>query len=88
MDRDGERLIMLESKFEATLWATRFIVILAVIFDNRTTLGLVRLKVKQASAQLEAIFKKIFQKLEKTYGKSIDEGFAEEAESELDNLFK
>jgi len=63
-------------------------VILAVIFDNRTTLGLVRLRVKQASAQLEAIFKKIFQKVEKTYGKTIDDGFVEEAESELDNLFK
>ena len=63
-------------------------VILAVIFDNRTTLGLVRLKVRQTSAQLEAIFKKIFQKIEKTYGKTIDEGFIEEAESELDNLFK
>ena len=65
-------------------------VILAVIFDNRTNLGLVRVRVKQAASELEAIFKRIYEKLESELGSplKLDEGFIEEAESELDNLFK
>ncbi len=68
-------------------------VMLAVIFDQRTTLGLVRVRTKQTVAELEKLFQNIFAKLEgapagqpqeSTFGTD----FASEAESELDNLFK
>src|SRR3972149_2973060 len=45
-------------------------VILVVIFDERSSLGLVRLRVKKASKELNDIFDRIMQKVEteKTYG--------------------
>ncbi|HBE73493.1 MAG TPA: dynein regulation protein LC7 [candidate division Zixibacteria bacterium] len=68
-------------------------VMLAVIFDQRTTLGLVRVRVKQTVAELEKLFQNIFSKLEGgPSGQAADSAFgsdfASEAESELDNLFK
>jgi predicted regulator of Ras-like GTPase activity (Roadblock/LC7/MglB family) len=64
-------------------------VILAVIFDQRTTLGLVRVKAKNTAAELEKIFTEIFSKLEKETGvtKEIDSDFTKAAEEELDKLF-
>ena len=64
-------------------------VILAVIFDQRTTLGLVRVKAKNTAAELEKIFSEIFDKLEKETGpsKEIDADFTKAAEEELDKLF-
>ena len=64
-------------------------VILAVIFDQRTTLGLVRVKTKNTAAELEKIFTEIFNKLEKESGPSegIDTDFTKAAEEELDKLF-
>ena len=69
-------------------------VMLAVVFDQRTTLGLVRVRVKQTVAELIKLFQAIFNKLEGDHaggGHSVSPlgaDFASEAESELDNLFK
>jgi predicted regulator of Ras-like GTPase activity (Roadblock/LC7/MglB family) len=68
-------------------------VMLAVVFDQRTTLGLVRVRVKQTVAELIRIFQAIFSKLETGGGggqpqSPLGADFASEAESELDNLFK
>ena len=64
-------------------------VIMVVVFDNKTTLGLVRLRVSKAVEELSAIFSKIFEKVrEGVGGEELDPGFASVAESEIDNLFK
>ncbi len=64
-------------------------VILVVLFDKRTTLGLVRLRVKRTVEVLEKIVAGLFDKLEYRNEEldSLDESFAEEAEAEIDNLF-
>jgi predicted regulator of Ras-like GTPase activity (Roadblock/LC7/MglB family) len=64
-------------------------VILAVVFDQRTTLGLVRVRAKNTAAELEKIFEAIFTKLERGTEpkKRIDKDFTKAAEEELDKLF-
>ncbi len=65
-------------------------VILAVLFDQRTTLGLVRVRVKHASNELERVFNRIFEKIKKPVKeekKLFDEEFTKEAEEEIDKLF-
>lgn len=65
-------------------------VILAVLFDNRTTLGLVKVRAKHASNELTEIFNRIFEKLEVTPKEEkgpFDEDFTKEAEEEIDKLF-
>ncbi len=64
-------------------------VILAVIFDQRTTLGLVRVKTKNTAQELEKIFEDIFKKLgkEQLAQKPFDLDFTKAAEDELDKLF-
>ncbi len=64
-------------------------VILAVIFDQRTTLGLVRVKAKNTAQELEKIFEDIFKKLGKDQisQKPFDLDFTKAAEDELDKLF-
>lgn len=63
-------------------------VIMVVVFDNKTTLGLVRLRVSKAVEELSAIFSKIFEKVRETGGDEFDTSFTSVAESEIDNLFK
>ena len=63
-------------------------VILVVIFDNRSSLGLVRLRVKKASDELAAIFEDLAVKsteMEKTG--NADSPFAEITDDDIDNLF-
>ena len=63
--------------------------ILVVLFDDRTTLGLVRLRVKQTVKELEAIFGEIFAALERDRGRpGLGRDFTSEAEDEIDNLFR
>jgi hypothetical protein len=64
-------------------------VILAVIFDQRTTLGLVRVKAKNTAQELEKIFEDIFRKLGRNEisQKPFDLDFTKAAEDELDKLF-
>ena len=65
-------------------------VILVVIFDNRTSMGLVRLRVKRVSESLAKIFDVMNKKA--LEGKSPTEGaespFAEITEDDIDNLFR
>jgi predicted regulator of Ras-like GTPase activity (Roadblock/LC7/MglB family) len=63
-------------------------VILVVIFDNRSSLGLVRLRVKKASDELAVIFDDLAEKaaeMEKTG--NADSPFAEITDDDIDNLF-
>ncbi len=65
-------------------------IILVVIFDNRTSLGLVRLRVKKASESLAGIFDEITRKVEKEKGEGkLEEAlFAEISDEDIDNLFR
>jgi len=63
-------------------------VILVVLFDNRSSLGLVRLRVKKSSEELSAIFDKLVRKAEDKEKKgSSDFPFAEITDDDIDNLF-
>lgn len=65
-------------------------IILVIIFDNRSSLGLVRLRVKKASEALTGIFEEITQKVEKEKGEGkLEEAlFAEISDEDIDNLFR
>lgn len=63
-------------------------VILVVLFDNRTTLGMVRIKVKTVVRELSEIFRELFERSATDPGASrLEGGFADEAEDEIDRLF-
>lgn len=59
-------------------------VILVVIFDNKTSLGLVRLRVKKASEELNRIFESL---LNKVQDPNRETPFAEITDDDIDNLF-
>jgi predicted regulator of Ras-like GTPase activity (Roadblock/LC7/MglB family) len=69
-----------------TLVAQR--IILVVIFDERSSLGLVRLRVKKAGQRLSEVFDRIFKRVESDLD---EEGrgspFAEISDEDIDNLF-
>ncbi|MDA8412440.1 MAG: roadblock/LC7 domain-containing protein [Desulfobacteraceae bacterium] len=63
-------------------------VILVVLFDSRSSLGLVRLRVKKSSDELSAIFDKLLKKAEDKEKKGTsDFPFAEITDDDIDNLF-
>jgi predicted regulator of Ras-like GTPase activity (Roadblock/LC7/MglB family) len=65
-------------------------VILVVIFDERTSLGLVRLRVRRAMAELEKIFEGIARKAERekqALQADFDSPFAEITDEDIDRLF-
>ena len=65
-------------------------VILVVIFDERTSLGLVRLRVRRAMSELEKIFEDIARKAEKeklAITADFDSPFAEITDEDIDRLF-
>ncbi|ABB33630.1 roadblock/LC7 domain-containing protein [Geobacter hydrogenophilus] len=63
-------------------------VILVVLFDTRSSLGLVRLRVKKASEELTAIFDRLMKKAEEKERSGIQEfPFAEITDDDIDNLF-
>ena len=65
-------------------------VILVVIFDEKSSLGLVRLRVKKASQELEKVFEVIVQKAEADRGNAanrFDSPFAEITDEDIDSLF-
>ncbi len=63
-------------------------VILVVLFDSRSSLGLVRLRVKKSSDELSAIFEKLMKKAEDKEKKGTsDFPFAEITDDDIDNLF-
>jgi predicted regulator of Ras-like GTPase activity (Roadblock/LC7/MglB family) len=61
-------------------------VILVVLFDNRTTLGLVKLRVKAAVTQLTQVFTDMFNR-DGTNAPGVESEFLGEAEDEIDKLF-
>ena len=64
-------------------------IILVVLFNKRTTLGLVRLRVKKAMEGLNTILPRLFDKLEYENEelKEFDEEFTDELNKEIDALF-
>ena len=62
--------------------------ILVVLFDNRTTLGLVRIKIRSAVQDLNALFQEVFRRFEGGAKPPVEPGFAAEAEDEIDRLFR
>ena len=65
-------------------------VILVVIFDERTSLGLVRLRVRRAMSELERIFEEIASKAEKdkqALSVDFESPFAEITDEDIDRLF-
>jgi predicted regulator of Ras-like GTPase activity (Roadblock/LC7/MglB family) len=62
--------------------------ILVVIFDDRSSLGLVRLRVKRASVDLEKVFEMMLQKSDKgAEGPSHASPFSEITDDDIDALF-
>ena len=69
-----------------TLVAKR--IILVVIFDERSSLGLVRLRVKKAGAELAKVFEQIQKRSEKADAEGGgDAPFSEITDEDIDNLF-
>ena len=65
-------------------------VILVVIFDERSSLGLVRLRVKKASTELNDVFARIMAKVERekqSAGTAFESPFAEITDEDIDSLF-
>ena len=65
-------------------------VILVVIFDERSSLGLVRLRVKKASEELNRVFANIMSKVERekaAAGAAFESPFAEITDEDIDSLF-
>lgn len=61
-------------------------VLLVVVFDERSSLGLVKLRVKQVSSELTAIFEEVKRAADQ---KGADEAlFAEITDEDIDSLFK
>ena len=66
-------------------------VILVVIFDERTSLGLVRLRVRRAMSELDRIFEDIAAKAEKdkqALTADFESPFAEITDEDIDSLFR
>ena len=64
-------------------------VILVVLFDSSTTLGLVRIKIKDAVGDLKQVFDDVFGRA--AAGKpsaELERGFLDDAEDEIDRLFR
>ena len=63
-------------------------VILVVLFDNRTTLGMIRIKTKGLVKELGEVFREIFDR--SAAGREparVEAAFVDEAEDEIDRLF-
>jgi len=60
--------------------------ILVVLFDQRSSLGLVRLRVKKASEELGKIFESVIKKM--SQGGAKTQVFGEITDDDIDNLFK
>ena len=60
--------------------------ILVVVFDDRSSLGLVRLRVKKAGAELAKVFEELQKKSDQEQAKG-NTPFAEITDDDIDNLF-
>jgi len=62
-------------------------IILVVVFDDRSSLGLVRLRVKKIGAELAHIFEEMQKKTERAQAAGFASPFAEITDDDIDNLF-
>ncbi len=65
-------------------------IILVILFDKKTTLGLVRLRTKKAVESLASVIRGLYDKLEyenEEYHEELGEEFTAEADLEIDSLF-
>jgi len=62
-------------------------IILVVVFDERSSLGLVRLRVKKAGAELGDIFEQMRKKAERAQAAGTGSPFSEITDDDIDNLF-
>ncbi len=62
-------------------------VILVVLFDQRTTVGMVRLRVKQTVSDLGKLFEEMFARADGQAPDKSSAGLLEGAEDEIDKLF-
>jgi predicted regulator of Ras-like GTPase activity (Roadblock/LC7/MglB family) len=62
-------------------------IILVVVFDERSSLGLVRLRVKKAGGMLARVFEEIQKKSDQGQGRGAGTPFAEITDEDIDNLF-
>jgi predicted regulator of Ras-like GTPase activity (Roadblock/LC7/MglB family) len=63
-------------------------VILVVLFDDRATLGMIRLKVRSVVRELTEIFSQLFHRLATERGaRRLESTWVDEAEDEIDRLF-
>jgi len=62
-------------------------IILVVVFDDRSSLGLVRLRVKKAGGEFARLFEEIQKKAERESAGGGSSPFAEITDDDIDNLF-
>jgi predicted regulator of Ras-like GTPase activity (Roadblock/LC7/MglB family) len=62
-------------------------VILVVLFDDRATLGMIRIKVKKVVSELTEIFQQVFDRPLAAGDAQFESGWVGEAEDEIDRLF-
>jgi predicted regulator of Ras-like GTPase activity (Roadblock/LC7/MglB family) len=62
-------------------------VILVVLFDERTTVGMVRLRVKQTVSDLTELFQEMFNRNDSDGSQKRKRGLLEGADDEIDQLF-
>lgn len=61
--------------------------ILVVLFNQQTTLGLVRIKIREAVVDLNRAFEEVFGRADEGIP-ALERGFVDEAEDEIDRLFR
>ena len=63
-------------------------VILVVLFDDRATLGMIRIKVRSVVLELSEIFHELFRRMAaRPTASRLESAWADEAEDEIDRLF-
>lgn len=62
--------------------------ILVILFDDRTTIGMVRLYAKESAIELAEVFKSVVQKEDANKSSGISEDFSSQAQDKLDDIFQ
>lgn len=62
--------------------------ILVILFDDRTTIGMVRLYAKETAVELAEVFKSVLKKADANESAGISEDFSNQAQDKLDDIFQ
>lgn len=62
--------------------------ILVVVFDDRTTIGMVRLYAKETALELAEVFKSVMLKADANKSPGVSEDFSNQAQDKLDDIFQ